>query len=409
MAQLPLLVLVLVFSACGLRASLLKGFPECNSWFEEILEYTVDPQSFANGANAAQVNSAEECQNICCTTKECDLAVVENNGQGLQCHLVNCAENGVDGSCLLASHPNFNSYRRHAADCIAPPAVGPCRASFPRFFFNSTSQSCQLFIYGGCPGNDNNYLSMEDCQSFCGQGTVLPQVLTNKDEDQNKVTEDTTAYAEYCLTEPVGGFCKASMPRYFYNSNAKMCQTFIYGGCMGNKNNYLTKEECQAKCAETVAPKAVTENIPEAYKEPVAPKALTENIPEAYKERCMVKRETGPCRASFMNWYFDPVTKNCLSFTYGGCQGNQNRYGSVEECMDSCAAGPAAYNYDQPGHNVQTHYSKVVFLAAVLSIMTVLLVIGLILISVKRIKSHQVIVKEDKEELLPAHGHNDSA
>uniref|UniRef100_A0A8C4RE47 Serine peptidase inhibitor, Kunitz type, 2 n=1 Tax=Erpetoichthys calabaricus TaxID=27687 RepID=A0A8C4RE47_ERPCA len=352
MAQLPLLVLVLVFSACGLRASLLKGFPECNSWFEEILEYTVDPQSFANGANAAQVNSAEECQNICCTTKECDLAVVENNGQGLQCHLVNCAENGVDGSCLLASHPNFNSYRRHA---------------------------------------------------------VLPQVLTNKDEDQNKVTEDTTAYAEYCLTEPVGGFCKASMPRYFYNSNAKMCQTFIYGGCMGNKNNYLTKEECQAKCAETVAPKAVTENIPEAYKEPVAPKALTENIPEAYKERCMVKRETGPCRASFMNWYFDPVTKNCLSFTYGGCQGNQNRYGSVEECMDSCAAGPAAYNYDQPGHNVQTHYSKVVFLAAVLSIMTVLLVIGLILISVKRIKSHQVIVKEDKEELLPAHGHNDSA
>ncbi|MBN3292018.1 TFPI1 inhibitor, partial [Polypterus senegalus] len=395
MAQVHLLSLLLLFSVCGLRASLLKGFPECNSWFDEFLENTVDPESLTNGASylayAAQVSSAEECQNICCTTKGCDLAVVENN-QGLKCHLVNCPENGVDSSCVLAGRPNFNSYRRHTVNCSAPPAVGPCRASFPRFFFNSTSQSCQLFIYGGCLGNDNNYLSMEDCQSFCGQGTVLPQVLTSQDEDQNKVTEDTTAYAEYCLTEPAVGLCKASMPRYFYNSNAKMCQTFIYGGCMGNKNNYLTEEECQAKCAVTVAPKA-----------------LTENIPEAYKERCMAKKETGPCRASFMSWYFDPIAKNCLPFTYGGCLGNQNRYESVKECMDSCAAGPAAYNYNQPGHNVQTHYNKVFFLASVLSIMTVLLVIGLILISVKRIKSRQVIVKEDKEELLPAYGHNDSA
>ncbi|KAG2469090.1 SPIT2 inhibitor, partial [Polypterus senegalus] len=320
MAQVHLLSLLLLFSVCGLRASLLKGFPECNSWFDEFLENTVDPESLTNGASylayAAQVSSAEECQNICCTTKGCDLAVVENN-QGLKCHLVNCPENGVDSSCVLAGRPNFNSYRRH---------------------------------------------------------TVLPQVLTSQDEDQNKVTEDTTAYAEYCLTEPAVGLCKASMPRYFYNSNAKMCQTFIYGGCMGNKNNYLTEEECQAKCAE----------------------------------RCMAKKETGPCRASFMSWYFDPIAKNCLPFTYGGCLGNQNRYESVKECMDSCAAGPA-YNYNQPGHNVQTHYNKVFFLASVLSIMTVLLVIGLILISVKRIKSRQVIVKEDKEELLPAYGHNDSA
>ncbi|KAK2088338.1 Serine peptidase inhibitor, Kunitz type 2 [Saguinus oedipus] len=44
------------------------------------------------------------------------------------------------------------------------------------------------------------------------------------------------------------------MPRWWYNVTDGSCQLFVYGGCDGNSNNHLSKEECLKKCA------AVTEN-----------------------------------------------------------------------------------------------------------------------------------------------------
>uniref|UniRef100_A0A8C9X8U5 BPTI/Kunitz inhibitor domain-containing protein n=1 Tax=Sander lucioperca TaxID=283035 RepID=A0A8C9X8U5_SANLU len=41
--------------------------------------------------------------------------------------------------------------------CDQPPEPGLCGAYIPRYFYNSSSMSCQLFIYGGCTGNQNNF------------------------------------------------------------------------------------------------------------------------------------------------------------------------------------------------------------------------------------------------------------
>jgi len=35
-------------------------------------------------------------------------------------------------------------------------------------------------------------------------------------------------------------------------------------------------------------------------------------------------------------FYFDLYTEKCLSFSHLGCEGNQNRFASSEECIDSC-------------------------------------------------------------------------
>ncbi|NXN94207.1 SPIT2 inhibitor, partial [Rhinopomastus cyanomelas] len=53
------------------------------------------------------------------------------------------------------------------AYCAMPPDTGPCRAAFPRWFFDAASSSCQQFIYGGCRGNSNNYDSEAECRSHC--------------------------------------------------------------------------------------------------------------------------------------------------------------------------------------------------------------------------------------------------
>ena len=52
--------------------------------------------------------------------------------------------------------------------CILEPETGPCRASFRRFFYNSTTDQCELFIYGGCGGNDNRFDTRSECISAFG-------------------------------------------------------------------------------------------------------------------------------------------------------------------------------------------------------------------------------------------------
>nr|P0DJ49.1 RecName: Full=Kunitz-type serine protease inhibitor BmKTT-1; AltName: Full=Delta-KTx 2.4 [Mesobuthus martensii] len=36
--------------------------------------------------------------------------------------------------------------------------------------------------------------------------------------------------------------------RYYYNKNSKTCESFIYGGVGGNKNNFLNIENCCKIC-----------------------------------------------------------------------------------------------------------------------------------------------------------------
>uniref|UniRef100_A0A8C9XAX4 BPTI/Kunitz inhibitor domain-containing protein n=1 Tax=Sander lucioperca TaxID=283035 RepID=A0A8C9XAX4_SANLU len=45
---------------------------------------------------------------------------------------------------------------------------GPtCLGNFPRYFYNSSSTSCQLFTYGGCGGNFNNFETEKECMQRC--------------------------------------------------------------------------------------------------------------------------------------------------------------------------------------------------------------------------------------------------
>ncbi|XP_062566159.1 actinia tenebrosa protease inhibitors-like [Saccostrea cucullata] len=51
-----------------------------------------------------------------------------------------------------------------------------------------------------------------------------------------------------CSLPPKSGFCKAYIPRYYYDTKTGTCQKFIYGGCGGNVNNFRTKELCNRIC-----------------------------------------------------------------------------------------------------------------------------------------------------------------
>lgn len=51
-----------------------------------------------------------------------------------------------------------------------------------------------------------------------------------------------------CHEPVVPGPCEAAIPRYSYDGASRSCQSFVYGGCQGNGNNFETKGECEANC-----------------------------------------------------------------------------------------------------------------------------------------------------------------
>uniref|UniRef100_A0A8D2IKE8 BPTI/Kunitz inhibitor domain-containing protein n=1 Tax=Varanus komodoensis TaxID=61221 RepID=A0A8D2IKE8_VARKO len=51
--------------------------------------------------------------------------------------------------------------------CKLPRAVGRCRASFHRYYFDISTEKCIPFTYGGCRGNANNFLSAQGCYLVC--------------------------------------------------------------------------------------------------------------------------------------------------------------------------------------------------------------------------------------------------
>lgn len=56
----------------------------------------------------------------------------------------------------------------------------------------------------------------------------------------------------------------------------------------------------------------------------------------SYTVRCTEVPDTGSCRDSFTKWYYNPLQKDCFRFNYGGCQGNENRFESKEQCTTVC-------------------------------------------------------------------------
>ncbi|XP_048038338.1 podocalyxin-like protein 2 isoform X1 [Megalobrama amblycephala] len=58
--------------------------------------------------------------------------------------------------------------------------------------------------------------------------------------------------------------------------------------------------------------------------------------PSAVNERCLMPKKVGPCRATYPRWHFNPATKKCENFIFGGCKQNLNNFLSLEECTKAC-------------------------------------------------------------------------
>lgn len=108
--------------------------------------------------------------------------------------------------------------------CRLKPDSGECRVAEARFYYNSEEGICQLFTYGGCGGNENNFIALEDCENSC------------------------LGSQETCSLPPIVGDCNHNESRWYFDAANKRCTIFNFGGCNGNLNNFATIKECQERC-----------------------------------------------------------------------------------------------------------------------------------------------------------------
>jgi hypothetical protein len=183
--------------------------------------------------------------------------------------------------------------------CKEPKLVGSCRGSFPRWWYNAATKHCELFTYGGCEGNDNNFVSEEAC------GKVR-DVCKATGPGKNREAPNNGM----CDLPKIVGPCKSSLPRWWYNSKTQNCERFLYGGCEGNENNFRSVAEC-GKLRDTCKAAGL----------------------------CNLPNQVGPCKGDFVRWWFNAATKKCETFSYGGCLGNENNFQIETECekvRDAC-------------------------------------------------------------------------
>ncbi|XP_034455497.1 tissue factor pathway inhibitor 2 [Hippoglossus hippoglossus] len=174
--------------------------------------------------------------------------------------------------------------------CLLQVDEGPCRGQIESYYYNTITQKCEIFYYGGCQGNANNFRSYQQCQKTCFRIPKIPQI---------------------CRFPKVVGPCRGLFPKYFFNMTTMQCETFSYGGCGGNSNRFGDQASCMEYCSP---PKTV----------PVL---------------CLDPLDKGKCSASMTRYYYNGATKKCQEFTYSGCGGTSNNFVSRQSCMDVCVKG----------------------------------------------------------------------
>ncbi|XP_073327888.1 tissue factor pathway inhibitor [Pagrus major] len=100
-------------------------------------------------------------------------------------------------------------------------------------YYDAQQDQCQPFIYKGEGGNANRFENERECIRNCSANaeTIYP-----------------TDASEACHYPKAEGSCGGKYLRYYYHSVHKKCKKFLWSGCIGNGNRFLSSEICNKTC-----------------------------------------------------------------------------------------------------------------------------------------------------------------
>uniref|UniRef100_A0A131Z2W5 Pancreatic trypsin inhibitor n=1 Tax=Rhipicephalus appendiculatus TaxID=34631 RepID=A0A131Z2W5_RHIAP len=237
--------------------------------------------------------------------------------------------------------------------CKLPLQEGNCNAKIPRYFFNVTSGFCDVFTYTGCGGNENNFASHEECLAECEDPCRLPMDPGHCNNDTqeryyyNSQTglceifeyggcegnENNFAEVESCKTrcedvcsQPQDpGPCYAYLRRFYYDKSQDRCLPFIFGGCLGNGNNFYTNAQCNRHCRSRIAEDGTL----------VMDRGMC-HLP-LHEGRCdSSSGDDAVSKPPEIRFFYDVQKEECVRFSYHGCGGNDNNFRTLGGCNLTC-------------------------------------------------------------------------
>uniref|UniRef100_A0A158R5U1 Papilin n=1 Tax=Syphacia muris TaxID=451379 RepID=A0A158R5U1_9BILA len=244
------------------------------------------------GGTRNRFHTKRECEELCLRTPG-----VLNNSETYSTH--NYAPHQPIQNIPV---PQGASDMPQISPCELPKDSGRCNKFETKWYYNKTDGTCSRFHYGGCEGNTNRFDTEHQCKKACSN------------------------YTDPCTLPKIPGPCSGKHERYYYNQRTRSCEIFQYGGCLGNSNNFRLLSECRNRCEIPNMQQMESLRIADGSKPWL----------------CMLPKEVGRCRASFIQYYYDKESNQCVEFIYGGCEGNQNRFNTREECQEVCLPEPKA-------------------------------------------------------------------
>uniref|UniRef100_A0A3P9JVP1 BPTI/Kunitz inhibitor domain-containing protein n=1 Tax=Oryzias latipes TaxID=8090 RepID=A0A3P9JVP1_ORYLA len=177
----------------------------------------------------------------------------------------------------------------------------------------------------------------------------------------------------YCVTSPVyfseladpcslgfdpGMPCKDYQAKWYYERQNGFCTQFWYGGCGGNDNRFDTEALCLKRCLRSG--KFLQCSEPFFFNDlqfhyilcTSSENSLLTSFPV---DICQLPKQEGSCAEFALKWYYDTTSKSCTRFWYGGCDGNQNRFDTQEECKEAC---------EKRGTGFESRYSILLFISS---------------------------------------------
>ncbi|UJR30963.1 hypothetical protein I4U23_018475 [Adineta vaga] len=179
--------------------------------------------------------------------------------------------------------------------CNLPMVRGSCDQQISRWYFNPSDKYCHPYQYTGCHGNANSFENEQDCRDICHA----------KEKD-------------ICTLEKDSGSCDQYKIMWYYDSLNQQCKNFYYGSCGGNANRFETEQDCQLRCLIKTGNSTCSQKVDQGY---------------VCNETKSNQNETSN---SIMKFFYDQQLKQCSSFLYRGCGGNDNRFDEENQCIEEC-------------------------------------------------------------------------
>ncbi|CAJ0593741.1 unnamed protein product [Cylicocyclus nassatus] len=241
--------------------------------------------------NSNNFETYKECQDYCRDARsepQCiqGTALTDSNG-----NFIICGGSTAASTTCPANHycyydgTTYGCCPTQAYTCsLSYKSGASCGPAVTRWYYDSTTRTCQTYSFNGCDGNSNNFATQQDCKDYCRvescpdggevwkeQNGAARACTTSRQCPSTHYCTPVTTWTgtvyqtkslccpskNFVCSQPrdVGVRCSSTrITRWYFNADTKTCQTFEYNGCEGNRNNFASQKSCQNYCLSEACP-----------------------------------------------------------------------------------------------------------------------------------------------------------